>query len=308
MVPARERLDRPAAAAAELDERLEVRLDVATRDCPRSSPTSVRRATSASYMSAEKIAQRARPPALAAYIARSALRSSSPAEPHRAREGDADAGTYAHGPGAHAQRREQRGEHALGGALRLDDRGSVLEQDGELVAAQARSEVVLAQCRTQPLGDRDEQRVPSRVPERVVDALEVVEVEEHHSGSVVVARQRGLDTEGEQRRRDHPARRPGHHPVDDGHRPQGGRGGGPRPRRAQVHRLRAEPHRRRPRPRARPGALVPGDGLQPRQGPDRPLRRRRLRRAAGADRLRAGRDRLRLRRALARRAPSTARS
>ena len=32
--------------------------------------------------------------------------------------------------------------------------------------------------------------------------------------------------------------------------------------------------------RARAGALVPGDGLQPRAGPDRPLRRRRLGRAA----------------------------
>ena len=44
------------------------------------------------------------------------------------------------------------------------------------------------------------------------------------------------------RRRDHPARRPGHHQVDDGHCPCGGRGGRPRPGRAEVHRLRAEPH------------------------------------------------------------------
>ena len=75
---------------------------------------------------------------------------------------------------------------------------------------------------------------------------------------------------------------------------------GPRPRGAQVHRLRAEPHLGRPRGRARAGALVPGDGLEPRPRPDRPLRRRRLGRAARADRLRARRDRLRLRRALAR--------
>ena len=82
------------------------------------------------------------------------------------------------------------------------------------------------------------------------------------------------------RRRDHPARRPGHHPVDDGDRPQGRRGGRPRPGRAEVHRLRAEPHLRRHRGRARAGALVPGDGLQPRPRPDPPLRRRRLGRAA----------------------------
>ena len=51
--------------------------------------------------------------------------------------------------------------------------------------------------------------------------------------------------------------------MDD--RAQGRRGGGPRPGRAQVHRQRAEPRHRRPRRRARAGALVPGDGLEPRQ-------------------------------------------
>ena len=61
---------------------------------------------------------------------------------------------------------------------------------------------------------------------------------------------------------------------------------GPRPGGAEVHRQRAEPHLRRPRRRARAGALVPGDGLEPRPGPDRPLRNGRLRRAEGADRLR----------------------
>ena len=49
-----------------------------------------------------------------------------------------------------------------------------------------------------------------------------------------------------------------------------GRGrGGTRSRRAQVHRLRAEPHHDRHRRRARAGALVPGDGVEPRHGPDR---------------------------------------
>src|SRR5215213_9951114 len=41
----------------------------------------------------------------------------------------------------------------------------------------------------------------------------------------------------------------------------------------------ADPHLRRPRRRARAGAVVPGDGLEPRPGPDRPLRDRRVRRA-----------------------------
>jgi alkanesulfonate monooxygenase SsuD/methylene tetrahydromethanopterin reductase-like flavin-dependent oxidoreductase (luciferase family) len=51
------------------------------------------------------------------------------------------------------------------------------------------------------------------------------------------------------------------------------RGGRPRPERAEVHRRRAEPHLRRHRRRARAVALVPGDGLEPRHGPDRALRR-----------------------------------
>ena len=41
------------------------------------------------------------------------------------------------------------------------------------------------------------------------------------------------------RRRDHPARRPGDHRVDHGHRARVRREGGPRPRRARVHRRRA---------------------------------------------------------------------
>ena len=103
------------------------------------------------------------------------------------------------------------------------------------------------------------------------------------------------------RRRDHPARRPGHHPVDDGHGPQGGRGGGPRPGGAQVHRLRAEPHLATTSPHARDQvrwfpAMVSNHvkDLIARYGADGSVV------PQGADRLRAGRDRLRLRRALAR--------
>ena len=103
------------------------------------------------------------------------------------------------------------------------------------------------------------------------------------------------------RRRDHPARRPGDHRVDHGHRPQRRRGGRPRPGRAEVHRRRAVARHRRPRRRARAGALVPGDGLEPRHGPDRALRRGRLEHPEGADRLRQGAQVLRLQRPLARR-------
>ena len=73
------------------------------------------------------------------------------------------------------------------------------------------------------------------------------------------------------------------------------------PAAAQVHRRRAGARHRRPRRRARPGALVPGHGLEPRPGPDRALRRRRHERAQGADRLRPGAEVLRLQRPFARR-------
>ncbi len=109
------------------------------------------------------------------------------------------------------------------------------------------------------------------------------------------------------RRRDHPARRPADHPVDHGDRARGGEGGGPGPGRPRVHRLRAEPHLGRHRRRPRPGALVPGDGLEPRHGPRRALRLR-LRDPRGSDRLRQGARVLRLQGPQPGRARSTASS
>ena len=52
--------------------------------------------------------------------------------------------------------------------------------DRELVAAEAGDDVVGAQHAAQPLGHGDEQPVAGAVPERVVDELEVVEVDEQH--------------------------------------------------------------------------------------------------------------------------------
>ena len=149
----------------------------------RRSSTSAWRASSASCMPGEKIAQRDRPPALAVYIARSALRSSSSAEatPPLASATPMLARTRMARPSTR-ERLEQRAQHALRRALGLDRRRRMLEQHGELVAAQARGQIVLAQRRPQPLGDGHEQRVAGGVAERVVDALEVVQVEEQHGG------------------------------------------------------------------------------------------------------------------------------
>ena len=50
-------------------------------------------------------------------------------------------------------------------------------QDGEFIAAQARDGVALAQTVAHALGDLPEQLVAERVAERVVDALEAIEIE-----------------------------------------------------------------------------------------------------------------------------------
>ena len=53
----------------------------------------------------------------------------------------------------------------------------VLHEDGELVTAQPRGRVLVAQGSREPLGDGEQDDVAARVAEAVVDVLEVVEVE-----------------------------------------------------------------------------------------------------------------------------------
>src|SRR5205085_1367456 len=55
----------------------------------------------------------------------------------------------------------------------------VLEEDGELVAAEAGQGVGLPGAGAEPLGHADEELVSGAVAEAVVDGLEVVEVQEH---------------------------------------------------------------------------------------------------------------------------------
>ena len=58
--------------------------------------------------------------------------------------------------------------------------GEVAHEDTELVAAETRHEIVVAERVGQPRSDRRQQLVAEVVPERVVDLLEVIEVHEHH--------------------------------------------------------------------------------------------------------------------------------
>ncbi len=62
-----------------------------------------------------------------------------------------------------------------------------LEQDGELVAAEARGGVAGADARAQALADLEQDPVAGGVAEAVVDRLEVVEVDEDDGQADVVA-------------------------------------------------------------------------------------------------------------------------
>jgi hypothetical protein len=94
---------------------------------------------------------------------------------------DADAGAGRHLGAVDVHGLGQHLDEAPGDLLAVRRRLDVLEQDGELVATQPGSGVALAQHGADALGRLAQQRVAGRVPERVVDGLEVVEVEEQHA-------------------------------------------------------------------------------------------------------------------------------
>ena len=52
--------------------------------------------------------------------------------------------------------------------------------DGEFIAAQTRDGIGFARAATQPLGNELQQFVADRMPERIVDTLELVEIEAKH--------------------------------------------------------------------------------------------------------------------------------
>ena len=85
------------------------------------------------------------------------------------------------------ERRLERAAQALGDLPRLVGAREILEQDGELVAAEPRGGVLGAQAGRQSLGGRAQQLVADRVAEAVVDRLEVVEIDEDHRELTVVA-------------------------------------------------------------------------------------------------------------------------
>ena len=102
----------------------------------------------------------------------------------------------------HRERRAQVGADPVGdpaGVVGVDDR---VEDDPELVAAEARDGVARSERADQPLTDGDQQAVADGVPDALVDDLEPVQVEEHdrdRRGGPGVGRRQGVtDPVGQQ--------------------------------------------------------------------------------------------------------------
>ena len=153
-----------------------------------------RSVTGTGRLSGAATAQRSRPASLASYIARSASISSS--SPRR-------------GPARRTARRRRSSSRAAGGrrsrpsparappgrapsaTLPASAAVGVGQQHGELVAAEARERVAGAQPLAQQRRDATDELVAGVVAERVVDVLEVVEVEHEQRAARAVARDLG---------------------------------------------------------------------------------------------------------------------
>ena len=99
----------------------------------------------------------------------------------RQRNADADAGEDL--VPAHFQRRRQLLVNPLGNAGGVRFAADLIEQDGELVAAEARERVARSNAALEAPSDTDEELVAGLVSEAVVDGLEAIEIEvEHREG------------------------------------------------------------------------------------------------------------------------------
>ena len=150
-------------------------------------------------MPARSAAKPPLPRSLAAYIATSALRSSVPGRRPGAGDGDADAGL-------HQQARDPPATNGQGQAVEdpLGDSTRAAGAHRRAAARRTRRRRGGPPCacgRTQLLerrGHGDQQRVADVVAERVVDGLEVVQVDQQHRDRRGRRGQRGVDPLAEQ--------------------------------------------------------------------------------------------------------------
>ena len=128
------------------------------------------------------------------------------------KQADADAGRDEHLLLAVAERRGELAQDALrhlAHDLRID---GVRDHDGELVTAQARHSVGVAQALREPSSDLFEQGVAGEMAERVVHHLEAVEIDEHQCHQAAVAA-RLADRLMQAVLHQDPVRQPGEHVV-----------------------------------------------------------------------------------------------
>ncbi len=96
------------------------------------------------------------------------------------RDGDAEAAAHLDEHPVHLDGFLDGGQQSRGQGHRRVRSGTVGHQDRELVAAETRHGVPRPNVGAQPLGDGDEDRITRGMTQRVVDRLEVVEVEADH--------------------------------------------------------------------------------------------------------------------------------
>ena len=79
-------------------------------------------------------------------------------------------------------RRTYRFDQALGNQRRLLRVTHGRQDDSELVAADTRQRIAIAQRGAQPFGNRTQQLVADLVAKRIVYVLEIVEIQTEHGG------------------------------------------------------------------------------------------------------------------------------
>ncbi|MNU96316.1 hypothetical protein D3C71_863480 [compost metagenome] len=103
----------------------------------------------------------------------------------RFRQRDADADGDGNGMAVHLERLAHRFDQAVGQLAHVFLLADVGQHHGELVAAQPGQRVLLAQHLGQALGEQAQQFVAAGVAQRIVHALEVVQVQAQHGGAAV---------------------------------------------------------------------------------------------------------------------------
>ena len=98
-------------------------------------------------------------------------------------ESQSDARPHGHLATVEVERLRERIQHTLRRCFYLMDGGHILEQDPELVAAEAGDGVTGTQAAAQPVADGLQDGIARRVAQPVVDELEAVQVEEQHRGA-----------------------------------------------------------------------------------------------------------------------------